>query len=144
MASLSQIETWVKTKIRADMGTPTISDLHDTSIATWANEKSAEVIQMLKDTIHFKGLVVIGTSLSITTGSDYAYASFPSDYQKVLAIVVGSSDRKSRLTYDAAWFRRLDSANFVLTPTTDRPVSLIADKVYIKPCTLSSGKIDYV
>jgi len=137
--TLTTLRTRVKTRIRADLATPTVADLHDTSITTWANEKKAEVIHLLKDAIHFPSLMVRGTALTFSSGQ----ASFPSDYEIAQSVRVGSSDRRCRLFWDPDPFNRFDSSNFVVTPSSDRPLALIADKIYIKPTSFTSGKLDY-
>lgn len=56
----------------------------------------------------------------------------------------GVSERLVRLYTDPAEFARFDSSNFFLTPNVAFPVGLIADKVYVKPTSITSGKFTYV
>ncbi len=137
--------TRVKTRIRADLATPTVDDLDDNSITTWANEKLAQVIEMLKDPIHFTALVAIGTNLgSLTLFAGKKYAALPSSYLRAVAVKVGSTRRKCRLYFDPVEFSRFDSSNFVLTPNDNYPVALAADKIYVIPTSITTAYIDYI
>ena len=150
--SLAEIKTRVKTEIRADSATPSISDLHDNSIAQWANEHTADVINLLPEpALHFKDLLNINTALTFSSGS----VAYPANYQRAVAVKVSGSytddggssvtvtDRKCKiLTVDR--FAPLDSSNFVVTPTLKRPVAMLAEKIYVKPTSVTSGKLDWI
>lgn len=141
----ANLVTRVKTRIRADLATPTVDDLDDNSIYTWANEKLALVVEMLKDPIHYPALVVIGTNLgSLTLYGGKKYAALPSNYLRAVAVKVGSSRRKCRLYFDPVEFARYDSSNFVLTPDSDYPLALAADKIYVLPTSTTAAYLDYI
>ena len=94
------LRTRVKTRIRQDMATPTVNDLNDNSIDTWAQEKCAQVIHLLKDPVHFTDLVVPDATLTFANDGNDRSASFPSGYEKALALrVTGSTvtNKKARL-----------------------------------------------
>jgi len=141
--------TRVKTRIRQDLATPAINDLDDASIVTWAQEKCAQVIALLRDPVHFPTLLVSNVSVTFATESSDRTAAFPTTYtyERTHALRVtgaSASGRKARLIFNADDFRRYDSSNFILTPTEARPIAYIADKLRVLPITLTSGKLDYV
>ncbi len=141
----ANLVTRVKTRIRADLATPTIDDLHDNSIYTWANEKLSLVVEMLKDPIHYPALVVIGHNLgALTLYAGKKYAALPSNYLRAVTVKVGSSRRKCRLYFDPVEFSRYDSSNFVLTPDSDYPLALAADKIYVLPTSTTAVYLDYI
>jgi len=143
--TLAELQTRVKTHIRAELSTPAVNDLNDNSIAEFANEHTGDVISLL-DTSHYSELIEVDYSLTFASG----YEDLPSNYQKAIAVKVTTTDpavtkKDCRLFFDPAKFSRLDSSNFVITPTQRQPVALVAeDKVFVKPDTLTTGFLDYV
>ncbi len=141
----ANLVTRVKTRIRADLATPTVDDLHDNSIYTWANEKLPLVVEMLKDPIHYPALEVIGYNLgALTLYAGKKYAALPSNYLRAVTVKVGSTRRKCRLYFDPVEFSRYDSSNFVLTPVSDYPLALAADKIYVLPTSITAAYLDYI
>jgi len=150
----AEILTRVKTQIRAEMGTPSVSDLHATTISQWATEELYNVILILKDSRHFPSLVAIDTSLTFTSGSAALPSGFwwPSTVKQqegmkdllTLKVTANSVTKRYTPLLTPDEYARLDSSNFVLTPSTKFPIGMIADKVYVKPTTITAGYIDYI
>ena len=150
----TEIRTRVQRRIRADLATASlaVNDLHTDAIDGWANEFTADVINILQDPMHFPTLLVADGALTFTSGS----VAFPSLYQRHVALKVTSTysdktgatqtltDRNAAIYTAPNDFARYDSSNFVLTPTGRRPIALIADKVYVKPTTITAGKFTYI
>lgn len=141
----AQLYTRFKTHLRAESATPTPVDINDASITEFANGRTGDVIKLIKDSVHFPSLQNIDTSLTFASG----YATLPADYMLATALKVTTtspvvSKKDCRLTFDHTEFARWDSSNFLLTPSQERPVALVADKVYIKPTTLTTGYFDYI
>jgi hypothetical protein len=127
------------------LATPAVNDLHNTSITEFANQHTADVIRILKDVVHYPSLHNIDTALTFASG----YASLPSDYLLATAVKVTTTSpavtkKRCRLFFKHQDFARMDSSNFILTPNQERPVALVADKIYIKPTTLTAGFLDYI
>ena len=116
------------------------------------------MIQLLPNPgLHFKSLIISGESLSFatTTSPTITFAALPSTYQRAIAVrvninytdkdgnTVTLTERRAKLIYNPDDFWRLDSSNFIVTPTGKRPVILIADRIYGKPSP-TTGYIDYV
>lgn len=145
--TLAQIRTRVKTHIRAEMSTPAVNDIDDASIDEFANEHTGDVVNLL-DPTHYPDLVIIDSSLIFAVG-EYA---LPADYEKGIAVKVNTvspaiTKKSCRLFFDPSAYAKMDSSNFVNTPSQKQPVSLIAEgKVYIKPSALNSaaGHLDYI
>jgi hypothetical protein len=139
--TVSQLKTRVKRRIRADLATPVVNDLHDHTIVGWANEFTGDVIHALKDSVYFPTLVETDKSLTFSSGSvalpsDFEYPvslKVDADYQNNAGTTVNVSERSVRLLDDQKQFDTYDSVNFIVTPTKKRPVGLITDKIYIKP-----------
>jgi len=145
--SRATIYTRVKTRIRADLATPLVDDLHDNSINTWAQEKCAQVIELLDHNVHFPSLFVPSESLTFTTSNTDRRANLPSTYQRPVALRVtgtSASNRKTRILETSEDFRRFDSSNFLLTPTENRPIAFIGSHVFVLPTTLTTGRFDYI
>ena len=109
--------------------------------------------KILKDPVHYPDLVVPNTTVTFATESGDRTASLPSDaamfvvagkYPALIVTGASASNRKARILYSAEDFRRYDSSNFILTPTEDRPIAWIGDKIRVLPTTLTSGKLDYI
>jgi len=154
--TLTNIKTRFKTRVRADLAAASlaVSDIHDDSITQWANEETATVIHALKEPyLHFLELIVPDGAITFSSGSS-AYPS--ANHQRTISVKVTSSyldkdgdtitltDRRARLTYDNDEFNRFDSSNFLTTPTGKRPMVLVANKLYVKPTTITAGKITYI
>jgi len=128
------------------MSTPAVNDLQDSSIDEFAQQHCTDVIQILKDPLHYSALVVTDSSLTFSSGAE----DLPSDYELALAVKVETtspsvSKRNCELLFDPQEFAKRDSSNFVLTPDQDHPAVLVANgKAYIKPTTLTTGYLDYV
>lgn len=152
--SLTNFKTRIKTKIRADLSTPTIDDLHDTSITTWGNELVHQVMQsqyklfMANGGLHedlatiFNELITYNTSLTFTSG----VATRPSGVFSVVNVVVNAdsiTNRRAELL-DLKDFRRWDGRNFALEPTAQLPKVNAGDSIRVKPTSIASGKIDFV
>jgi len=153
--TLAELELRVKTQLRAEMSTPSLNNLDDDSIKQWANEEVYNAIILLGDPLHFPALNVIDQSLTFSSGSATLPSNFwlpKSDAKKeqylkslVSLKVTANSVTKRRTTLlTPVEFARQDSSNFVLTPTVVFPVGMIADKVYVKPTTITQGYLDYV
>lgn len=133
----------MKTRVRADEAAPSLADLNDASITQWANEETSNVIDQLKDAQHFPSLTVRQTSLTFSSGS----ASLPTSYQRYISVTVTANSvtyKRCRIFENHDEFNRYDSSNFILTPTTELPIVLMADKVYVRPSSITAGKIDYI
>jgi len=152
--TLAELRTRVKTQLRAEMSTPSVSDLDDNSIEQWGDEELINVILILKDSRHFPALVSIDHSLTFTSGS----VALPSDFwwpksanqqesmKDLLSLkVTANAVTKRRATpLTPSEFAGFDSSNFVLTPSTKFPVWMIADQIYVKPTTITAGYLDYI
>lgn len=157
--TLNELKIRVKTEIRAELAAASlsISDLHDDSIAQWANEEVINTILVLGDKRHFPALNVIDSSLTFSPFAGGS-AALPTDFwwpetkksQALLSSLISlkvttstSSKRNVRIV-DSAEFARYDNSNFVLTANEGLPIGMIADKVYIKPATITTGYLDYI
>ena len=150
----TEIRQRVQRRIRADLATASlaVNDLHTDAIDGWANEFTADVVNILQDPMHFPSLLVVDGALTFASGS----VAFPSLYQRHVALKVTSTysdkdgstvtltDRQAQIFTAPEQFARYDSSNFVLTPTGRRPLALIADKVYVKPTGITAGKFTYI
>jgi len=138
--TLSNIQSAVYNRLRADLASPGVSDidLGANSIQTWTNEVSPRVSEMLRGKPeHLLGLQT--SSSLLITGN---IAILPSDFHFVqdggLRIVTagGSTYGVREIAYDAKRFFQLDGSNFLLTPQTKEPVALIATGyIWFKPET---------
>lgn len=156
--TLAEIETRVKTNIRAELaaGALSVADLHDDSIAQWANEEVYNVMLLVRNPKHFPALQAVDQSITFSSGT----ASLPSDFfwinsgkepdltldwvnLKVATTSPAVTKRYVRLL-SLSEFARYDSSNFVLTPDQTNPVGAIGTAVYIKPTTLTTGYLTYI
>jgi len=153
--TLAELELRVKTQLRAEMGTPALNNLHDDSIKQWANEEVYNAIILLGNPLHFPELNVIDQSVTFSSGSatlpsDFWFPKSESKQQSYIKDLVSLKVTANSVTYrrvvllTPAEFARQDSSNFVLTPTTIFPAGMIADKVYIKPTSITAGFLDYI
>ena len=137
------------------MGTPVLNDLDDASIAQWANEEVYNAIILLGDSLHFPSLNQIDKSLTFISGSvalpdDFWFPKTEKQQKKFvedfisLKVDANDVDKRRVALLSPVEFARQDSSNFVLTPTTIFPAGMIADKVYIKPTTITQGYLDYI
>jgi len=148
----SQLKTRIKRRIRADLSTPVVNDLHDNTIVGWANEFTGDVVHALKDSVYFPTLVKTDHSLTFSSGSaalpsDFEYPvslKVDADYQNNAGTPINVPERSVRLLDDQKQFDTYDSVNFIVTPTEKRPVGLITDKIYVKPSSITSGKLTYI
>lgn len=157
--SQATIRSRFKRRIRADLATASLStpDVHNDFIDNIAQEATAEIIRLLAskqpfNATHFPSLVTSDDSLTFSSGS----VALPATYQWYVALKVTSAytdkdgdtqtltDRFCRITTDPSEFARFDSASFLTTPTGKKPLALISDKVYVKPTTITAGKLTYV
>lgn len=152
--SRAEILLRVQRRVNADLAeaSQTINDAHQDSIYGWANEFTVKVIDLLKDPIHFPTLNVTETSLTFSSGS----VALPASFQMPRTVTVSASytdlsgatqtvtKRKAKIYVDPNKFHRYDSSSFVLTSNGKRPMVLITDKIYVKPTSITSGKIDYI
>lgn len=150
----TEIRQRVQRRIRADLATASlaVNDLHTDAIDGWANEHTADVINILQDPMHFPSLLVVDGALTFTSGS----VAFPSLYQRHVALkvtstytdkdgsTVTSTDRRAQIFTAPDEFAKYDSSNFLLTPTGRWPIALVADKVYVKPTSITAGKFTYI
>ena len=146
--SISTLRTRVFSRLAADLASPTYSQIDNANITLWANELTAIISQKLADmkkVDELQGLLVIGTSIALNASG---IGSLPADYEAsvTVKVLVGSNRKRLfRLYKDASKFAQWDSTNFVLTPTTRKPVGLIAsNQLRVKPVSLSTAYIDYV
>ncbi len=154
--TLAEIETRVKTQIRAEESSPSLNNLHDNSIAQWANEEVFNVILLLGNPLHFPALVTIDKSLTFSSGiailpGDFWFPetkeqqeAFISSSLLSLKVTANSVTKRNVTIKTPNEFARQDSSNFVLTPTTVFPCGMIADKVHIKPTSITQGYLDYI
>ena len=150
--TLAELKLRVKTRVRADLATPAVNDLDDASITTWANEFTVDVIKTLGDAKHFTALVVTDSSVAFAAGS----VAFPDNYQRYVSLKVDStyndysgspislSDRHAQITEDPGLFNRMDGSNFVSTVTGRNPLAFVSDKLYIKPTSITAGKLTFI
>jgi hypothetical protein len=144
----------VKTKIRGDIATPAIDDLHDNSITQWGDEHVHQVMQMqyqalldMKEEADianvFEELITYGQSVTFSSGS----VSRPSGIFALSSAVVTAdsvSNRNARIL-PIKEFRRYDGRNFVLTPTEELPIiTLAGSTIKVAPTTITAGKIDFI
>ena len=146
--SISTIRTRVFSRLAADLSSPTYSQIHNNNITTWANELTAIVSRKLAEmgvSGELQGLITIGSSIALNASG---IGTLPSDYEThTNGKVLVSGNRKSlfRLYDDPAKFAKWDSSNFVVTPTTRKPVALIANgQIRVKPTTITTAYLDYV
>lgn len=141
--SLATLQTRVKTRIRADLATPKVDNLDDTSIKTWANEKTSVVVHILQRPEHFQALHVIEKSIAISSGS----GNLPSDYELATAVFVKTTNlakRKARLL-DVPDIELFDESNFITTPTETFPIAYVANgKLYVKPSSITQAYLNYI
>lgn len=160
--SQTTIRERVKRRIRADLATASLSvpELHNDAIDGWAQEETATVTRLLAqmqpfDATHFPSLVTTDEAITFTSGAE-ALSDLTNTYQWYVSLKVDSSytdkdgntqtltDRRARITTDPDEFYRLDSSSFLTTPDGRRPVALISDAIYIKPTSITDGKLTYV
>lgn len=146
--TLAVLKTQIKTNIAADLATPVIDDLDDTSISTWANKLVNGIVDELLDPVHYPSLVVFDYALSVSSNA----STLPTDFlkliwqghpQKEAGVKVTTSKLRCRiLSVDN--FNRLDSKNFLTTPNTYFPVACVQDKVRYKGTTYTAAYLDYI
>ena len=140
--AIAAIRTRVRTRWAANLATPAYAPIHETSITTWADEAAATIIHKI-DPVHLQALHTIDETISLTAGS----GNLPSDFERHLAVkcVVGSNNIKAQVYLDPEEFARWDSGNFIMTPTTRKPVALIAGgTLKAKPTSITTAYLDYL
>lgn len=139
--TLAELKSAVYSRLAADAAAPDYTAIHEDNITRWANEKTTEVIKALPP-VNFQALVVIAHALTFAAGK----ASLPSDFVMPISVSIGSNDKRAFIYTDPEDYARWDSGNFVFTPTSSKPIALVANTyVYIKPSTgITAGKLDYV
>jgi len=143
--TLEQLKTAIKTQLRAELasGSLAVSDLHDDSIAQWANEEADNVVMYVNDPEQYPTLIVKNQSFTLAAGS----ATLPSNLNSTLSITVGTTSRRARIL-DPDSFNKFDSRNFVLTASEDYPIVTIANgSMYVKPVSElgeANGYIDFI
>jgi len=139
--TLANIKLDVYSRLAADMATPAYADIHEDNITKWADNLIPLVTTIL-DPSNFPSLIKYGGSVALTAGS----GNVPSDYQKALTVrATFAAGTYSTMLGDTEEFNRWDSSNFILTPTTRRPVSVIVDgTVKVKPTSATYALIDYI
>jgi len=152
--AIALFRTAIKTKIRADLAVPVVSDLDDASITQWGDEHVHTVMHMLHQAMLdlgqeadladvFEELTVYDTAVTFTSGS----AVKTSGMFSVINFVVNSdsiTSRKARIV-SLKEFRGMDSRNFVLTPDVEHPiVTLAGNAIKVSPTTITAGKVDYI
>lgn len=167
--SYTEIRTRVKRRFSADLSTPAINDLDNANIDGWANEHKNDVIQLLlpdglpldevmrRAAIYFRSLTVSDESVTITssaidlTGLDYGLKrvislSCTAAYADKSGDTVTVTAKRVRILDNPDDFNRLDSSNFIITPTAKRPVGLIAgNSLKLKPTSgLSAALLTYI
>lgn len=149
----NELKARIKRRIVAESSTPTVPDFNDSAIEDYLQEATRLVNSDLRDIPgELDKLYKIGVSLAITAGK----APYPSDFESELAIYVSATyndlsgdpvtvtERTCLVFHDPATYRSLDSGNFVGKPSLKRPVCLLADQIYFKPTSISTGSIDYI
>jgi len=138
--TISTIRSRVLTKLAAELSSPSYEDIHQNSIDTWADEAAAMVIHNLPEE-HLSRLKVVDQVVNLSSGSG-SITSY--NVERPIAVKVGSSKINTNMYLDPADFNRWDSSNFILTPTTRAPVSLVANgNIYVKPTSYSIAYFDY-
>lgn len=145
--SISTIRTRVFSRLAADLASPTYSQIHNNNITIWANELTAEVTKKLAEMSadgELQALTTIGTSIAL---SGAGIGSLPATFAAALTVkvLVGTTQKSVfRLYQDPAKFAKWDSSNFVLTPTTRKPVALVANgNLRIKPTSINTAYLDF-
>lgn len=139
--TISQIRTRVYTKLAAELATPSYEDIHNDSITTWADQAASIVIHTLPPE-NFPRLRVIDYSVTLSGGNGSITAI---NVELPLAVKVGTSKLATEMYQDPDDFNRWDSRNFILTPTTRQPVSLVANgRIYVKPTSYTQAYFDYL
>lgn len=152
--TIASFRTAIKTKIRADIATPTISDLHDNSITQWADEHVHTVMQMQYQSLLqmkmeadipnvFEELITYDQSVTFSSGS----VTRPSGIFSLSSAVVTSDSitNKNARIVDIKEFRRHDSRNFVLTPSVELPmITLAGATIKVTPTSITAGKVDFI
>jgi len=146
--SSATLTSRVFSRLAADLAAPVYSQIDDANIDVWANELTPIVsLALAKLDIpgELQALTTIGSSISLNASG---IGTLPTDYETHLTakVLVGSNQKRLyRLYSDPAKFAQWDSTNFVLTPTTRKPVGLIANgQIRIKPITIATAYLDYV
>ena len=133
------LKTRLKTRLRADLAVPAVANLNDASIATWANEKSTEVIYLLKDKNPYELQALTTYNATLTFNAGMAPLS-GSGGTIPLALRVDTSLTKVKLLSSADEFAAFDGSNFMNTPTARFPVGFFSKtNVYVKPTAIDSG-----
>ncbi len=139
----------VKSRLEPESSAPTFNSIHSDQWARWATVLAQEVVAVFyeKDKKHIQVLLTLNKSLAVSSG--VASLTGVTDFAWVENFKVTSSKYKVELLDDRsfAWW---DSANFVSTPTANRPIGLVtADKILVKPTTdtggsaITAGYVDY-
>ena len=142
----TEIYTVVKTKIRADLASPTVNNLNDASISQWANEAAKKLVHEL-DPAHCKDLQVINEALAgLADASTHLTFTRPATLEREIAVRVTGASVSNKFTriIAAAEFWRFDASNAILSASEYQPIAMVADKVYVKPTTVTSARIDYI
>ena len=140
--TLANIKLDVYSRLAADMATPAYADIHEDNITKWADNLIPLVISAL-DPSEYPALITAAGSVALTTGS----GSVPADYQKVLAVkaTFAAGTYSAKLEKDMENFNSWDSSNFLTTPTTRKPVSVVVNgTVKVKPTSATYALMDYV
>ena len=142
--NLAAINSRVYARLAADMSSPTYSKIHANNIATFANELTAKVIWFFvekKDLAPIQALLAIDESIALTTG----IGALPTDYEAPAGVKVSSSKLRAKLYLTADAFNLWDSSNFIVTPTTRKPIAFVADgNLYVKPTSYTVAYLDYI
>jgi len=142
--NLATINSRVYARLAADLSSPSYSKIHANSIATFANELTAKVIWFFvekKDLAPIQALLVIDESVSLTAG----IGTLPTDYEAPGGVKVSSSKLRAKLYATAEAFNMWDSSNFIVTPTTRKPIAFVANgKLYVKPTSYTVAYLDYI
>ena len=151
--SIANFRIALKTKIRADIATPAIDDLHDNSITQWGNEHVHTVMHMQYQALLaaqeeadianvFEELITYNQSVTYTAGS----VTRPSGiFSLSSAVVTADGLTKNARIVDIKEFRRHDSRNFVLTPSVELPmVTLAGSTIKVIPTSITAGRIDSI
>jgi hypothetical protein len=146
--SNATLTTRVFSRLAADLAAPVYSQIDDANITIWADELTPIVSKKLTElgvSGELQALVTIGSTIAL---SGAGIGSLPSDYETHLTakVLVGSNRKRLFRLYDnPSKFALWDSTNYVLTPTTRKPVGLIANgQIRIKPTTITTAYLDYV
>lgn len=142
--TLADIEDRVLARLAADMATPSYSKINSNNITEFANDRLAKIVHFLASSKlvgDLQALVEMSDSIALSAAGVGALAS---DFEYHLAVKIDTARTRAKVYLDPDKFAKWDSSNFILTPTSRKPIALIAGgNVRVKPISSSTAYVDY-